>query len=141
MLTVCVWGADSHARFACQAALATALKTALLNVQLISGSHADLHFLLGIDASNHADAQVADALLRQELGAAGTPYSVLYGTSASQVKKALTTIERRFLSDPFTTCTVPSTVSTWVWPCDKCGDASCEYKLLSGLLSRRAQTP
>ena len=141
MLTVCVWGADSHARLAHQAALATALKTALLNVQLISGSHADLHFLLGIDGSSHAAVQVTDASLRQQLGAAGTPYSVLYGTAASQVKKALTAIERRLRPDSSITCTVPSTVSAWVWPCDKCGDASCEYKLLSGLLSRRAQTP
>ena len=141
MLTVCVWGADSHARFACQAALATALKTALLNVRLTNPPHADLHFLLGIDARSLDELQAADASVRQQLSAAGTSYSVLYGTAASQVNKAMTTIERRLQPDPFTTCTVPSTVSAWVWPCDKCGDANCEYKLLSGLLSRRAQTP
>lgn len=143
MLTVCVWGSDGLARRAHHAALSAVLKTASLNVQLGSGPHADLHFLLGLDASSLADVHAADASLRQQLSTAGTSYSVLYGTAASQVEKARAAIERRLQPDPLTTHAIPLplTVPAWVWPCDKCGDAGCEYKLLSSLLTQRALTP
>ena len=143
MLTVCVWGSDGLARRAHHAALSAVLKTASFNVQLGSGPHADLHFLLGLDASSPADVHAADASLRQQLSTAGTSYSVLYGTAASQVEKARTAIERHLQPDPLTTHAIPLTVPVpaWVWPCDKCGDAGCEYKLLSSLLTQRALTP
>ena len=140
MLTVCVWGASTLARLAHHAALSAVLKTASLNVQLGSEPHADLHFLLGLDASSPDGVQAADAALRQQLDAAGTSYSVLYGTAASQVEKARAAIERRLQPNPLTLSATPLTVPAWVWPCDKCGDAGCEYKLLSGLLSQRAAT-
>ena len=140
MLTVCVWGSDGLARRAHHAALSAVLKTASLNVQLGSGPHADLHFLLGIDASSLDDVCAADASLRQQLDTAGMSYSVLYGTAASQVEKARAAIERHLQPYPLTTSAMPLTVAAWVWPCDKCDDAGCEYKLLSGLLSQRVPT-
>ena len=140
MLTVCVWGADGFARLAHCAALSAALKTSTLNVQLSGGPHADLHFLLSIDTSSPEAVRAADASLRQQLDTAGTSYSVLYGTAASQVEKARAAIERRLQPNRLTTSAMPLTLATWVWPCDKCGDAGCEYKLLSGLLSQRAAT-
>ena len=149
MLTVCVWGSDGLARRAHHTALSAVLKTASFNVQLGSVPHADLHFLLGLDTSSPADVHAADASLRQQLSTAGTSYSVLYGTAASQVEKARAAIERRLQPDPLATHAIPLplplplplTVPAWVWPCDKCGDAGCEYKLLSSLLTQRALTP
>ena len=140
MLTVCVWGADGFARLAHCAALSAALKTSTLNVQLSGGPRADLHFVLGIDTSSLDDVCAADASLRQQLDTAGMSYSVLYGTAASQVEKARAAIERHLQPDPLTTSAMPLTVAAWVWPCDKCGDAGCEYKLLLGLLSQRVPT-
>ena len=137
MLTVCVWGADGLARRAHHAALSAALETSRFDAQLGHGLHADLHFLLGVETSPGDNLRAADALLRQQLGTAGTPYSVLYGTAASQVAKALAAIDRRLQPDVSPSRDPLLNTPVWVWPCDKCGDAGCEYKLLSGLLSQR----
>ncbi len=146
-LTVGVWGADKPAKAAYTAELLTALHASALNVVLSHGPGADVHFLLGINGLDKASGQdtamhAADASLRQQLGHTGVAYAVLYGPLVSQVNKAITVIARLLAADhqASDTLAVPN-FPAWVWPCDKCGDAGCEFKLLTNLLSGRQATP
>jgi putative intracellular protease/amidase len=146
-LTVGVWGADKPARAAYTAALLAALNASALNASLDHEPDADLHFLLGLNAPGQdlmhdTDMPAADALLRQQLDDAGITYAVLHGEPALQVNKAMTAIERRLTADHAASYTVQAPASPpWVWPCEKCGDAGCEFRLLSSLLSERRTTP
>ena len=141
MLTFCVWSADQSARQAHTAALSSALEASALNVKLTDDAGAELHFLLGIPFESDCALRVADTVRRQQLARAGTAYTVLYGSLASQVEKVLATLKNRLCPPPSSTASTSTTTPLpWVWPCDKCGDADCEYKLLTRLLSKRSTT-
>ena len=69
-----------------------------------------------------------DAKVRAALAAAGLPYSVVAGRDAARLQAALAAVERALNPPPDDTTTAPG--PRWRWPCDRCGDASCERHTL-----------
>jgi HTH-type transcriptional regulator, transcriptional repressor of NAD biosynthesis genes len=101
-----------------------------------------LTLLMGLDLPWQADGlfrespavrDAIDALLRQQLQAAGLPYQTVYGQGEARLQQALRPIGRAMgrsltVDDP-----------DWdqrrrPWNCEKCSDPGCEHRLFTGLL-------
>ena len=97
--------------------------------------------LMGLDLPAPVDMQpsqaAADLDLRQTLGRAGVPYSVIYGLGPARLRNALDALH---LAAPI--AFLPEAGASdrqrpWVWVCDTCSDPVCEHRLLSSLLAER----
>lgn len=87
-------------------------------------------------ASMAAAQEEADQAIRAALTSAGISYRVMYGTVEQRVAQALDAVNP---PQPQRTSTArPSGKRAWTWVCDKCSDPTCEHRLLSDLLARRA---
>lgn len=98
-----------------------------------------LDFLPGLLSPSPAASQ-ADQLLRQALADRGVAYSVLYGSVPERLNQALELIRRQLTqqSKPVARPGATTGKTRWVWTCEKCSDPSCEHRLLTDLLARRA---
>ena len=93
----------------------------------------DLPAPVGMQPSQTA----ADLGLRQALGRAGVPYSVIYGLGPARLRNALDALH---LAAPL--AFLPEAGASdrqrpWVWACDSCSDPGCERRPLSALLADR----
>lgn len=99
----------------------------------------DLVLLMGLDlpAKNApADRELADRTLREALGKAGQPYTVIYGEGPARLASALDAL--RALPGCGRAAASANHRQPWIWACDTCSDPDCERRLLSGLLAARA---
>ena len=146
MLKIAITGAPSTGKHELASALDRALKDAgfdaLIAVTDPSASPGGtagygLMLLCGLESAEPTW-QAADQSIRSALGAAGTAYSVLYGSTPQRVAQALGALHR---AQPGLRHQEPQTQArskAWVWVCDKCSDPVCEHRLLSDLLMQRA---
>ena len=108
----------------------------------MTGLQALAHLLLmGLDLPAPVGMQpyqtAADLDLREALGRAGVPYSVIYGLGPARLRNALDALN---LAAPL--AFLPEADASvrqrpWVWVCDTCSDPVCEHRLLSSLLAER----
>ena len=99
--------------------------------------------LMGLDLPGLGPEQdVQDKRLRQALVIAQTPFTVIYGKGIDRLSNALLALNLACETD-----------AAWleresaqfninrgrdVWQCNDCSDPSCEHKLFTGLLAKRA---
>ncbi|MEO7392377.1 MAG: ATP-binding protein [Ramlibacter sp.] len=105
----------------------------------------DVILLTGLDLPWVADGlqrdgphvrEPVDALVRTALAKAGVPYRLVYGQGAERLASALAAV-RAAAPGPWNTVAVgaaPAGSATWVWSCEKCGDADCEHRLFTSKL-------
>lgn len=77
-----------------------------------------------------------DRALREALGKAKRPYTVIYGEGPARLASALEALSTLLGSGE--TPAAAGNRKQWVWACDTCSDPDCERRLLSGLLAARA---
>lgn len=82
--------------------------------------------------------EAADQAIRAALASAGIAYRVMYGTSAQRLAQALDAVNPP--SPQRTIAARNGRKSAWTWVCEKCSDPTCEHRLLSDLLARRANS-
>lgn len=85
-----------------------------------------------------------DARLRQALSSHRLPYQVVYGTGERRLQNALLPLtrlpklpQRSHLLERIAGLRDEQVLNR-PWRCEHCSDGSCEHKLFSGLLARRA---
>lgn len=84
---------------------------------------ADRALLMGLDLAPPSPAQTqADAALREQLGARGIAYGVVYGRDEQRLRNALRLLQPE-----------AERPRAWQWVCEKCADPDCEHKLFTAL--------
>ena len=74
------------------------------------------------------------------LANAGQPWQVIYGQGNTRCQNALNTIDSIAKTHHLTLARVENDAENgpkarWGWSCEKCGDADCEHRLFTSLVS------
>ena len=124
---------------------------ALIAFALAHQQHYHLTLLMGLDLPWVADGhqrdgpqvrEPVDGLLRTALAGAGQPWQVIYGQGNTRCQNALNTIDSIAKTHHLTMARVENDAENgpkarWGWSCEKCGDADCEHRLFTSLVSGR----
>jgi nicotinamide riboside kinase len=104
-----------------------------------------LSLLMGLDLPWKSDGlfrespavrNAIDALLRQQLQAAGLPFQTVYGQGPERLQTALRAIGRA-LGRPLAPDDPGWDQGRRPWNCEKCSDPDCEHRLFTGLLKTK----
>ena len=103
-----------------------------------------LTLLMGLDLPGMAQLSgTTDARLRQALTQAGTGWRVIYGQGSQRVLQALDSVAA-VLPWAWEAAVSEQDIGRWARlraQCEKCGDASCEHRVLAGALGRLTAPP